>query len=47
MTNTNFARQLTAIVATLLVSSTCLLAAVGPATGNGGSSAPVAARTLA
>ncbi|MDB5694734.1 MAG: hypothetical protein JWN21_277 [Sphingomonas bacterium] len=45
-----FGQQFAAIVCTVLVSATCLVAAVGPATGSsqfGGQSAGLAARSFA
>ena len=45
MTTISFSRQLIAIVATVLVSTACLVGAVGPAATNG--SATVATRALA
>ena len=47
MTKLTITRQITVVVATFLVSSTCLVAAIGPATGNNGGTATVAARQLA
>lgn len=46
MTTITFGRQVVAVVATVLVSTACLLGAVGPAAMNG-SGATVAVRTLA